>query len=389
VAIPLVYNVRNVAQRPVATLTTAVGIGLTVAVLLAALALAEGFRATLSSAGSPENAIVLSKGADSEVMSGFGRDIANIIRSHPGIATAPDGRPEASLEMVATTNLARIGQKGSSNINVRGVDLAAVGVRAKPGLIAGRMFTPGTDEVVVGRRIAGRFEHCGIGDQLRFSRRMFTVVGQFETGGSSYESEIWGDVNVLGPAFHREGFFEVGLVRLADPAKFADFKKALEDDPRLGVDVKREDVFYAEQSQGVTALVRGLGIFITVIMAVGALFGAANTMFAAVSGRTREIATLLVLGFSPFAVMLSFVVESVIIALVGGALGCLLALPINGITTSTTNFQSFSEVAFQFQVTPQLMGVALVFAAALGVLGGFFPALRAARQPIALTLRGG
>lgn len=388
-AVPFVYNVRNVMQRPVATLTTAIGIGLTVAVLLAALALAEGFRSTLASSGSPENAIVLSKGADSEVMSGFARSAADILRAHPGIAEAADHRPMISLEMVATTNLPRIGQKGSSNIRVRGVDLATVGVRATPRMIAGRLFRPGADEVIVGRSIASRFVHCGVGDVLMFQRRPFTVVGQFETGGSSYESDIWGDVNVLAPVFHRDDIFEVGLLRLKDPAAFAAFQRDLQGDPRLGVDVRREDVFYAEQAQGVTGLVRGLGIFITIIMAVGALFGAANTMFAAVSSRTREIATLLVLGFSPFAVMLSFVVESVLIALVGGALGCLIALPMNGITTSTTNFQSFSEVAFRFRVTPQLMVVALAFAAVLGVVGGLFPALRAANQPIARTLRGG
>jgi len=215
------------------------------------------------------------------------------------------------------------------------------------------------------------------------------LVGLFATGGSAYESEIWGDGATLMPLFHREGVYAVGLLHLKDPARFDAVKAELEHDPRLNVAVKREDLFYAEQAQGVTIMVTVLGLFITVIMAVGALFGAANTMFAAVSGRTREIATLLVLGFSPVAVMLSFVFESMLIALVGGVLGCIIALPINGITTSTTNFQSFSEVTFQFRVTPQLMLLALAFAAVLGALGGFFPALRAANQPIAQTLRGG
>jgi ABC-type lipoprotein release transport system permease subunit len=388
-AIPFVYNVRNVVQRPVATAATAIGIGLTVAVLLAALALAEGFRSTLRSAGSPDKVLVLSSGADSEVMSGFPRSAGDILRANPHVASGPGGRAEATLEMVATTNLPRIGQKGSSNIRVRGIDVATVAVRAEPVMVAGRMFTPGTDEIVVGRGIATRFEHCAVGDQIRIQRQMLTVVGLFATGGSSYESEIWGDANVLQPLFHRQGGYQVALMRMKDPSTFAAFKKELESDPRLGVDVQREDLYYAEQSQGVAILVTVLGGFITVIMAVGALFGAANTMFAAVSGRTREIATLLVLGFSPFAVMLSFVVESVFIALIGGVLGCVIALPINGITTSTTNFQSFSEVAFQFKVTPALMLAALVFAAILGVMGGFFPALRAANQPIARTLRGG
>lgn len=388
-AIPFVYNVRNVIQRPVATLTTATGIGLTVAVLLAALALAEGFRETLASTGSPANAFVLRKGADNELSSGISLASAAILRADPGVATGPDGRPLVSFEMLTTINLERVGQGGSSNIRVRGVDLSTIGMRARPTIVEGRAFRPGTDEVIVGTTIAGRFAGCRVGDVMKFQRRPFRVVGRFSTGGSSYESEVWGDANVLMPVFHREGAYQVVAARMKDPAAFDALKKTWEGDPRLGVQVQRESAFYAEQSAGTTTLIRALGIFITLIMAVGALFGAANTMFAAVSGRTREIATLLVLGFSPFAVLVSFVTESVIIALVGGVLGCLLALPINGITTSTTNFQSFSEVAFHFRVTPGLMLVALVFSAVLGLFGGFFPALRAATQPIARTLRGG
>lgn len=387
-AVPFVYNVRNVLQRPVATAATAIGIGLTVAVLLAALALAEGFRSTLRSAGSPDNALVLSSGADSEVMSGFVRSAGDVLRDHPGAALAPDGRPLVSLEMVATTNLPRIGQRGSSNIRVRGIDLATIGVRATPTIVEGRMFAPGSAEVIVGRGISPRFEHCKVGDEIRFQRRALKVVGLFATGGSSYESEVWGDANVLQPLFHREGGWQAALIRMKDPARFAEFKRELEHDPRLGVTVRREDQFYAEQSQGVAIMVTVLGTFITIIMAVGAMFGAVNTMFAAVNGRTREIATLLVLGFGPLAVLLSFVTESVIIAVLGGVLGCVIALPINGIATSTTNFQSFSEVAFRFRVTPESMVMALVFSAVIGVLGGFFPALKAARQPIASTLRG-
>jgi putative ABC transport system permease protein len=387
--IPLVYNVRSVAQRPVATLTTAIGIGLTIAVLLAALALAGGFRSTVTAAGSPEKVVVLVNGADSEVMSWFGQDAAAIMRANPGVAVGPGGRPEATFDMVATTNLPRVGQKGSSNLRVRGVDLATVAVRVKPEIIEGRMFTPGSDELIVGRGIATRFENCKVGDHLRIQKRLLSVVGMFSAGGSAYESEIWGDGRALMPLFHREGVYAVGLLRMKVPSRYEAFKRELEHDPRLGVSVKREDLFYAEQSKTLTTLIRVLGIFVTVIMAIGALFGAANTMFAAVSGRTREIATLLVLGFSPGAVMLSFVVESVILALIGGVLGCVLALPINGITTSTTNFASFSEAAFQFKVTPQLMLIALVFSAVLGAMGGFFPALRAAHQPIARTLRGG
>lgn len=388
-AIPFVYNFRNVIQRPVATLTTATGVALTVAVLLAALALAEGFRSTLSSTGSTANVLVLRKGADNEVSSGLAIDVASILRANSNVALAADGHPLASFEMLTTTNMPRVGQVGSSNLKVRGVDMATIGVRTTPKIVEGRTFTPGTDEIIVGDRISTRFANCKVGDVMKFQRRPFKVVGRFTSGGSSFESEIWGDARILMPVFHREGAFQIGVLRMKDPAKFAPLKKEWEADPRLGVDVEREADFYARESSATTGLIRGLGIFITVIMAVGALFGAANTMFAAVANRTREIATLLVLGFSPIEVMISFVVESTLVALVGGVLGCLLALPINGITTSTTNFQSFSEVAFRFQVTPQLLVSALIFSAVLGALGGFFPALRAAHQPLARGLRGG
>jgi putative ABC transport system permease protein len=386
-ALPFVYNVRNIIRRPVSTLTTAIGVGLTIAVLLAALALAEGFRTTLVTTGSPDNALVLRKGADNEISSGIGLESADILKAHTQVATGADGRPLASLEMLTTTNLSRVGQQGSSNVRVRGIDAATIGMRAEPRIVEGRMFTPGTDEVVIGATIAPRFANCRVGDELKFQKRPFRVVGHFTTSGASFESEIWGDAKVLMPVFHRSGGYQVVVLRMKDPSRFEALRKELEGDPRLGVQVLREPDFYAEQSQGTTLLIRGLGIFITAIMAIGALFGAANTMFAAVSGRTREIATLLVLGFRPGAVMLSFVIESMLVALVGGLLGCLLALPINGITTSTTNFQSFSEVAFQFRVTPPLIVAALVFSLVLGALGGFFPALRAARQTAAEALR--
>jgi ABC-type lipoprotein release transport system permease subunit len=388
-AIPLVYNVRNVLQRPVGTLTTAVGIGLTVAILVAALALAEGFRATLTSAGSPDNVVVLRKGADSEISSGIGRDAASVIRGLPDIAAGPDGRPLCSSEMVVVSNLHRLGQPGSSNVLLRGVDLATVGVRATPKMVEGRAFTPGTDEVIVGKAIAHRFVDCGVGDVIVFQKRPFKVVGHFDTGGSALESEIWGDANVLMPVMHREDAFQVMLFRMKDPSRFDALKKLIEADPRLGVQADREDRFYAEQAGTLATLLRTVGVFITVIMAIGALFGAANTMFASIGSRTREIATLLVLGFRPWSVMLSFMIESVIISLVGGVLGCLIALPINGIATSTTNFQSFSEVSFAFRVTPPALLTGLIVSGVLGLVGGFFPALRAARQTPAIALRGG
>jgi ABC-type lipoprotein release transport system permease subunit len=389
-AIPLSYNVRNVLQRPVSTITTSVGIGLTVAIFIGALALAEGFRASLVSTGRPDNALVLRKGADSEISSGIGLDAASILRSHSSVAIGPDGHPLVSTEVAAVINKPRLGQPGSSNLTIRGVDPVAVKVRGQieiePG---GRTFTPGTDEVIVGRRVATRFANCAVGERLRIQQRDFTVVGHFSAGGSTFESEIWGDVATVAPAIDRQGGFQTVVYRMQNPADFPAVKKALESDPRLQVEVHREQEFYASQSETFTALIKGIGIFITAIMGIGAIFGAMNTMFAAVGTRKREIATLLVLGFSPFAVLTSFMIESIFLALIGGLVGCLLALPINGISTSTTNFQSFSEIGFAFRVTPALLANGLFFSLLLGIIGGFLPSLRAARQPIARTLRGG
>jgi ABC-type antimicrobial peptide transport system permease subunit len=262
-------------------------------------------------------------------------------------------------------------------------------VRGDVQVVAGRMFTPGAYEVIVGRRIAPRFANCAVGDRLRFGQQEFEVVGHFASGGSSFESEIWADAEVLIPAMDRGNGYQTMVLRLADPSRFDAVKREFEKDPRLQVQVQRESEFYANQSDLLSNLLRFMGIFIVVIMAVGAVFGAMNTMFAAVGARTREIATLMVLGFRPGAILVSFVIESVVLALIGGAIGCLIALPINGITTSTTNFQSFSEVAFAFRVTPDTLIAGLVFAGAMGLVGGFLPALKAARQPLSAALRKG
>jgi putative ABC transport system permease protein len=358
-----------------------------VAIYVGALALGAGFKASLVSTGSPDNVLLLRKGADSEISSGISLEHTNIIKALPAVAVGPDGRPRASAEMVIVVNKPRLGQKGSSNIMLRGVDPSAADLRGGLTIVAGRMFTPGTDEVIVAKRIAGRFANCNIGDKLRFEHRDFTVVGQFTAKGSAFESEIWGDANVTMPALNRTGYFQTVVFRMKDPSQFEQMKKQIEADPRLQVDVKRERQFYDDQSQAFTSLITVVGTFITVIMAIGALFGAANTMYATIGARTREIATLLVLGFGPGAVMLSFLLESVILAVIGGVVGCILSLPMNGITSSTTNFQSFSEMAFQFQITPQILLQALVFSAVLGLIGGFFPALKASRQSLSRSLR--
>ena len=385
-AIPLIYNIRNVAQRPVATFATALGIGMVVAILVGALALAAGFQAALIQTGSRDNAIVLRVGADSEISSGLSLDQANIIRALPEIAADPQGRPLVSSELLVLTNLDRQRGQGSSNVPIRGITQEGLALRGQVKIVEGRWFAPGSDELIVGRRIARRFENCDIGDRMRFGQRDFTVVGHFDAGGSSFDSEVWGDQTVLAPAFQREGYQSITF-RMRDASQLPALEKQLEGDPRLGVQVLSERTWYANQSQLLGNIIRFAGVFITLIMAVGAIFGALNTMYAAVGARTREIAVLLTLGFSPWAVMVSFVIESVIIAIIGGVIGCLLALPINGIVTGTTNFSSFSELAFAFRVTPPALIAGLVFAGVMGVVGGFLPALRAARQPLARSLR--
>jgi putative ABC transport system permease protein len=386
VALPISYNLRNLRQRPLSALATALGVALVVAVLIGALALAAGFQAALVETGSPANAMVLRVGADGEISSSVSREAAGILRALPDVATGPDGRPLVSQDMVVLTNLDRRGQPGSSNITVRGIDPAALTLRPDVRIVEGRMFTPGTDEVIVGHRLPRRFAGAELGERLRFNQREFRVVGHFEAGGSAFESEIWGDNAVLMPVLDRETFQSVTF-RMRDPARLAALERELEADPRLGVQVQSERAFYSSQSQLLATVIRLAGLLVTLVMAVGAIFGAMNTMFAAVDARTREIGVLLTLGFSPGAVMLSFVVESVLLALAGGALGCLLALPINGITTSTTNWSSFSELAFAFRVTPPALVAGMVFAAAMGLVGGLLPARRAARQPLAASLR--
>jgi ABC-type lipoprotein release transport system permease subunit len=386
-AIPFAYNVRSVLRRPWSTLATAVGIGLVVAILVLALALANGFQQALVETGSHANAIVMRTGADSELSSGIDRGGAAILRALPQIASGPSGRPLVTTDLIVLVNQDRLGGSGgSSNVTIRGVDTEAMTLRDQVHVTAGRMFTPGASEVVVGTRIARRFVGFKVGDEVKLGQRPFTVVGHFSAGGTAFESEVWGDVAVLSPVL-RDGNFSSVTFRMKDPAQFASLKKSLEGDPRLGVQVQREDQYYANQSQGLATTIRIMGIFIVCIMAIGAIFAAMNTMFASIGARTREIATLRTLGFGPWSVMASFVAESVLIALFGGLVGCLLALPINGMATSTTNFATFSEIAFAFRITPPILLAGLLFAIALGVVGGILPAWKASRLPLAAAMR--
>jgi putative ABC transport system permease protein len=385
--IPLSYNIRSVLQRPVSTALTALGIGLVVAVFVAMLALANGFNAALASTGSADNVLVLRRGADNEMSSGMAREAVSIISSFPHVAKGADGRPMVSPETYVTINIPRVGDTTQvANVVARGVSEKAWEVRKNLRITQGRRFASGQSEICIGEKIVPRFMNTAIGSTLRFGTRNWTVVCHFTAAGSSFESEIWGENEQFMGVF-RGNVFQSITFRLNDPASFDDAKRALQADQRVQVDAHRESTFYANQSQLLGQILRFLAIMITSIMAVGAIFGAVNTMYAAVSSRTPEIAVLLTLGFKPRNVMFSFLAESAVIAFIGGIIGCLLALPINGVVASTTNWASFSEVAFAVRVTPVLLLSGVIFAVVMGVVGGFFPARRASRMPVVQALR--
>jgi len=383
--IPLAYNLRNLAARKVSTVLTALGIGLVSWVFIFTLALAGGFQAALQSTGSPENAIVVRSGSTAELTSIIDRESAAAIESQPEIAKAPDGTALATRELVVLWNLPR--KNGTTtNVVVRGVTAKSFALRPKVRLVQGRMFRPGLEEVVVGKLANERIRGCSIGDRIKLAGHPWSVVGVFDAQGTSFDSEIWGDVELFMPVFDRPVYQSVTF-RLDEPSHFGAIRKRLEADPRMSVAVKHEDEFYAAQSATLATLLRGLGLFVTLIMALGAISGALNTMYAAVGSRTKEIGTLLALGFSRGSVLLSFLIESTLLAVFGGIVGCLLALPVNGMTTSTTNFASFSEIAFRFQVTPLMLLEGLIFAAVMGALGGLVPSRNAARRVIVEALR--
>lgn len=383
--IPIVYNIRNLRQRPVSTLTTALGMALVVTVFIAMSALSRGFRAALVQTGSQDNVLVLRKGANSELSSGLGRDAASTLAAMSFVARGADGQPLISPEVYVVVNLQRL-TGGMANVVARGVNLRAFDVRKGLRITEGRLFQPGASEIVVGKTIVPRFANLRVGDSVTFASRQWAVVGTFEANGSAFESEIWGENEQFMPAFRGQAFQSITF-RMADPAGFDEVKRVLEGDQRLGVDAKREHAFYADQSGMLYQVLNFIGVFVASIMAVGAVFGAVNTMYAAVSSRAPEIAMLLTIGFRPMAVLTSFIIESALIAVIAGLLGGLLSLPINGIVTSTTNWASFSEIAFAFLITPDLLVSGLIFAVVMGVLGGFFPAWRAARQEIVVALR--
>jgi putative ABC transport system permease protein len=385
--IPIAYNLRSLKGRPVSTAFTAVGIGLVVAVFVAMLALANGFAQALTSTGSARNVLVLRKGADSEMSSSIDRAGASILSSSPHVARDASGAAMVSPESYIVIPLGRIADTTQmANVVLRGVSEQAWTVRENVRVAMGRKPEPAKNEVCIGVKLVGRFPNTGVGETIRFAGRGWEVTCHFSADGSSFESEMWGLSEQVMPVLRGEAFQSLTF-RLADENAFDEVKRAFENDRRVTVDTYREVDFYAQQSQLLGTILKILAVMITSIMAVGAIFGAVNTMYAAVASRSSEIAVLLTLGFQPRSILASFLAESALIALVGGVIGCLIALPVNGIVASTTNWASFSEIAFAFRITPGLLLAGIIFALVMGLLGGFFPARRASKLQVVEAIR--
>ena len=385
--------IRTIPQRRGASLATIAGIAGVVAVLVAVLSIGEGFRAALQAAGSPDNALVLRSGSDSEMMSVLLGDAVEIIAQAPGIARGAVAAGEApvplsSAELFVVVDVPKKSTGTPANVPLRGVQPAAFATRPDLKITAGRMFEWGKNEVLVGEGALRQFRGLDIGSKLKWGQNEWTVVGAFSAKGALWESELWTDARVLQPSYRRGNSFQTVSVRLESIDAFDKFKDALTKDPRLDVSVQRESEFFGNQGRSLQMIIRQLGVLLAVLMGIGAVFGALNTMYSAVSARTREIATLRAIGFGPAAVVVSVMVESMVLALVGGVAGAFLAwLFFDGYRTSTLNFDTFSQVTFAFDVTPALLVAGVVFALVLGLAGGLFPAIRAARLPVTAALR--
>ena len=380
-------NLRTIVERRGASLATVVGVAGVVIVFVAVFSIAEGVRHALTSTAASDTAIVLRSGSDSEMMSGLQRDDTRVIGEAPGVLRSAAG-PMASAELYVIIDIPKRATGTDANVPLRGVQPAAFEVRDEVKIVEGRRFEPGRNEVIVGQAAASQFRGLEVGGRLPAGQSEWTVVGIFSANGGLAESEIWCDAGVLQPAYRRGDSFQSVYVRLESAEAFQKFKDALTADPRLDVKVIRETEYYASQAEGLTTLIRSLGVVITFMMAVGAIFGALNTMYAAVATRTREIATLRALGFRAGPVVLSVMTESLLLAILGGGLGAAVAyLAFNGFQTSTMNWATFSQLSFSFTVTPVLLGSGLACAMLMGMIGGLFPAVRAARLPVATALR--
>jgi len=387
VAIPVVYNLRSVKARWTSAIVAVLGIAGTVGVFVAMLSLARGFRATLVSSGSVDNAMIMRAGATSEMTGGVMIDTVKILQDAPGIARGADG-PLVTAEVVLVAPIPLKSTGTDANVQLRGVSKNVLEIRKNVKIVEGRMFRPGLTELVVGKNANISYEGLTVGNTISLGSLKWQVVGVFDAGGSAFDSEIWCDGHLLGPAYNRpDTFFQSVTVHLTSPDSLQQLKDSVTADPRLNVDVSREIDYYSKQSTRLTTLITVLGGLVAGIMAIGAVFGALNTMYSAVSERGREIATMRALGFGGPSVVFSFVIEALLISFVGGLIGCIAVLPLNGLTTGAMNLQTFSHMAFAFKITTELLVKGVIFALFMGVLGGLAPAIRAASLPISHALR--
>jgi putative ABC transport system permease protein len=386
--VPISYNFRSIRARWTSTIVAVLGIAGTVGVFVAMLSLARGFKATLVASGSPGNALVMRAGSTSEMMGGITLDSIKVLQDAPGVARNPSGAPLITQDVVGVIPVPLISTGTDANVQVRGVSPNVLAIRKFVKITKGRMFQSGLDELIVGKNAANTYRGLTVGNKIDFAGGHWEVVGEFDAGGSAFDSEIWCDSQIFNQVLQRPAdVFQSATVHLASPDTFNQFKDAIITDPRMNVDVYREIDYYAKQSTTMTRLITVLGGLVALIMAVGAIFGALNTMYSAVAERGREIATMRAVGFSTWNVILSFLFEALLISFLGGIIGCLAVLPLNGLTTSTMNFQTFSNVAFAFKITFDLLLLGVLFALVMGVLGGLLPAIRAAIQPVSVALR--
>jgi ABC-type antimicrobial peptide transport system permease subunit len=383
--IPIKYNIGNLTARRVSTLMTILGIGVVIAVMISMMALQNGVHSAVVSSGSKDNLMVMREGAAAELSSWVTKDAFRIIRAMPGIAKDGSGAPMISPELVIIFKIPKKDDPKGSNVLVRGVTPMAFTMRPYVKLIEGRMFRPGLNEIIVARRIRDRFVNTGLGDSFKFGSQTYNVVGVFDAKGTAFDSEMWCDADFLGQARKRDAYSSV-IVRPVDHGAFESIKAEIKNDNRLKLEVKSEYQYYADQTTGLVGIIILVAI-VTFFMTIGAILGTMNTMFSAIASRGRELATMRALGFKRRTILLSVVVESAFISLLGGLAGVLLALPVNAISTGTTNFETFSEVAFNFRVDSHVALTGIIIALVAGIVGGALPALSAARMPITKALR--
>ncbi len=384
--VPFAYSVRNLATRRLTTALTVAGMALVVFVFATVLMLEAGLRKTLVETGSYDNVIVTRRSAGAEIQSAIDRQQAGVVETEPEVALDARGERLVSKETVVLISLNKRGSTKPSNVVIRGIGAQGMALRPAVRLVAGRMFRPGSSEIIAGRSIGERFTGAGIGERLRFGMREWVVVGHFDAGGSGFDSEIWGDAEQLIQAFRRTMYSSL-LLRLTDANAFDALKARVEADPRLTVEAKRETQFYAEQSEALATFIRILGMTLSIIFSSGAIIGAMITMYAAVANRTAEIGTLRALGFRSRSILWAFLLESLLMGAIGGALGLALASLMQWVSFSTMNFQTFAELAFSFTLNARIVAQSMLFALVMGLLGGFLPAVRAARLRIVDALR--